>query len=229
MKISIIIPAYNEEKNLPKLIKSLRKQNLKGFEIIVVDNNSTDNTFKIAKKLADKAYKYKKQGSSLARNFGAKKASGEIVAFLDSDSIVYPHWIEIVRNAFKDKNLLLISGIGLYESGFMPNAFSYFIFLSNKILTILGNPMLIANNFAIRKDIFLKVGGLDNVVAEDFYLCKKLKKLGNVKGRMDGRMKVLYSSRRIRKVGFFKVLIIWITAAFKKIPLEEYTKHDQLS
>ncbi|MCX6707397.1 MAG: glycosyltransferase, partial [Candidatus Woesearchaeota archaeon] len=67
-KISVIIPAYNEEKNLQTIIRHLRDQSSRNFEIIVVDNNSTDGTFNIAKKLADKACKCKTQGISYARN-----------------------------------------------------------------------------------------------------------------------------------------------------------------
>ena len=234
MKISVIIPAYNEEKNLPKIISSLRNQGSKIFEIIVVDNNSTDNTFKIAKSFADKVYKCKKQGISYARNYGAKRASREIIAFLDADSTAFPGWLDTVMGAFKkDKNLSLISGVGIYKNKntikrMVLNLFSYTIFYFYKLLELFNKPMLIANNLAIRKDIFEKVGGFDHFVVEDYYLSLKLGKLENIKNRMDSQMKVKYSSRRIDKIGLFRVWKIWLISIFKKIPSEDYIVHDKL-
>ncbi|MDD5054512.1 MAG: glycosyltransferase family A protein, partial [Candidatus Nanoarchaeia archaeon] len=67
--ISVIIPAYNEEDSIEKTLISLKNQKTKvPYEIIVCDNNSTDKTFKIAKKIADKTVKEKKQGGAYARN-----------------------------------------------------------------------------------------------------------------------------------------------------------------
>lgn len=232
MKISVIIPAYNEEKNLPKVIGSLRGQGT-NIEIIVVDNNSTDKTFQIAKKLADKVYKCKKQGSTYARNYAAKKVRSEIIAFLDADSIAFPGWINIINNTLKDKNISLVSGVGIYKnkSSFKQailNIFSYTMFYYCKILTWFGKPMLIANNLAIRKNIFNKVGGFDHYIIEDYYLALKLSRLKNIKSKMNSKMKVWYSSRRIDNVGIFYMWKIWLVSSFKKIPWEEYVLHDKL-
>lgn len=234
MKISVIIPAYNEEKNLPKIIKSLRNQNPKNFEIIVVDNNSKDNSFNVAKKLADIVYQCKKQGSTYARNYAAKKAKGEVIAFVDADSIIYPNWINRINEAFtKDKNLSMVSGVGIYENkNFLKriilNGFTYIIFYYDKISTLFGNPALIANNFAIKRNIFNKVGGFEHFIVEDYYLTLKLKKFGKVKSKMDEKMKLEYSSRRIDKVNFLSLLYLWFISIFKKIPWEEYPRHDEL-
>jgi len=233
MKISIIIPAYNEEKNLPKIIRSLRNENSKEVEIIVVDNNSTDNTLKVAKKLADKVYQCKEQGITYARNYGAKKARNNIIAFLDADSTIYPDWINQINETFaKNKNLSVVSGIGIYENkNFLKrlvlNAFSYIIFYYNTLSTFWGNPALIANNFAIKKNVFDKVGGFEHFVVEDYYLTLKLKKL-NAKSKMNRKMKVEYSSRRIEKNGLFSVWKVWLVSLLKKIPSGEYTLHDKL-
>jgi len=61
VKYSLIVPAYNEEKNIGNCLTSLKKQRYKDYEIIVVDNNSKDNTIKEAKKYVKKVYKEKKQ------------------------------------------------------------------------------------------------------------------------------------------------------------------------
>ena len=81
--LSIIIPTKNEEKYLPNLLRSIKKQTFKDYEIIVADNNSKDKTKKIAKRYGCKIVKGGLPGK--ARNQGAKFAEGDILLFLDSD------------------------------------------------------------------------------------------------------------------------------------------------
>ena len=85
MKISIIIPTYNEEKNISDCVLSLKQQSEKDFEIIVVDDGSTDSTIQILKGLDVKVLEQKHEGPGIARNFGAKVAKGKILVFLDAD------------------------------------------------------------------------------------------------------------------------------------------------
>ena len=93
IKISVIVPVYNTEKYLPKCLDSLVNQTLKDIEIIIVNDGSPDNSQKIiddyVKKYKNiKAFEKKNGGLSDARNYGIKKASGEYIAFLDSDDYV---------------------------------------------------------------------------------------------------------------------------------------------
>jgi glycosyltransferase involved in cell wall biosynthesis len=90
MKISIIIPAYNEKKVLENCIESLGAQTYKDFEIVVVDDGSTDGTLEILKNLKKSLlnFKFIKQGhlgAGAARNAGAKLSKGEILVFVDAD------------------------------------------------------------------------------------------------------------------------------------------------
>jgi len=234
MKISVIIPAYNEEENLPRIISSLRKQTFKDFEIIVIDNNSRDNTFRVAKKLADKSYKCKEQGISPARNLGANKSKSDIIAFIDADAIASPKWLETINRAFEnDKNLSAISGLDLYENdNWFKRAqltlFTFSIFYAAKILNFFGNPVVIGNNMAIKKELFQKAGGFDKIIVEDYYFSKKLGKLKNIKTRIDRNMKIELSSRRMKKGGISKTILLWAVCMFKKIPSEKYILHDKL-
>jgi len=233
-KISVIIPAYNEEENLPKIISSLRNQVNKNFEIIIIDNNSSDKTFEIAKGLADKVFICKTQGFVFARNLGARKSKNEIVAFLDADSIPPKNWTEVISYNFeKNKSLDAVSCVGVYDNKgffgwFFANSFTWIVFGICKISTWIGNSQLIANNLAIKRDLFLKVGGFDNFVVEDYYLSKKLNALGNVKTRMDSKMRVVYSARRLEKEGLLKMILFWTSSIFKKKSLDKYKSHDEL-
>ncbi|MFA6215861.1 MAG: glycosyltransferase [Patescibacteria group bacterium] len=98
VKVSIIIPCFNEEKNLPVVLESVLKQDYSDYEVILVDNNSTDNTKNIIlefQKNNDKIRyvfeSYRSRGA--ARNTGEKMASGEIILMTDADCQVPPNWI----------------------------------------------------------------------------------------------------------------------------------------
>ena len=83
--VSVIIPAYNEEKIIGNCLESLEKQSYLPLEVIVVDDGSSDNTLKIAKKFNIPVLKQNHQGPGPARNLGASIAKGEILVFADSD------------------------------------------------------------------------------------------------------------------------------------------------
>lgn len=83
--ISIIIPAHNEENYIGNTLKSIKNQNFKDYEVIVVCNGCTDNTEKIAKKHTSKVYNLKEGHVSKARNYGAKKSKYNKLIFLDAD------------------------------------------------------------------------------------------------------------------------------------------------
>ncbi|QQS38595.1 glycosyltransferase family 2 protein [Candidatus Woesebacteria bacterium] len=90
MKVSIVIPTFNEAKVISKCLRSLDDQDFDRFEVIVVDDGSKDKTVDIANKVTVNNYKlhiYRKrhEGPGMARNWGAKKANGKILVFLDAD------------------------------------------------------------------------------------------------------------------------------------------------
>lgn len=95
--VSVIVPVYNAEKNIDKLIKSLLRQDYPQelLEIIIVDNNSTDRTRQIIKKYPVKLLEEEEiQSSYAARNKGIRRAGGEILAFIDSDCEAEAEWIK---------------------------------------------------------------------------------------------------------------------------------------
>ena len=88
MKLSVIIPALNEEKYIEDTLKAIRNSDFKDYETIVVANGCTDKTAEKAMKLADRIIVLKEKGASRARNEGAKKAKGDVFVFLDADTLV---------------------------------------------------------------------------------------------------------------------------------------------
>lgn len=104
--ISIIIPTLNEVANIKKCLQSCQKQSYKNIEIIVVDNFSKDNSLQVAKKYTKKCFLYGSERSA-QRNFGAKKAKGEYLLFLDADMQLTKNCLLEALSKIKDKNRII--------------------------------------------------------------------------------------------------------------------------
>ncbi len=104
MIASVIIPAFNSEKTIGECIAALNEQEFpkKEFEIIVVDDGSTDNTKKIAEMLGARVFPQKNSGPAKARNNGARKAKGGILVFTDADCMPEKNWIAEMLEPFSD-------------------------------------------------------------------------------------------------------------------------------
>jgi glycosyltransferase involved in cell wall biosynthesis len=202
IKISVIIPAFNEEKFLGNCLLSLKEQDFKDFEIIVVDNNSTDKTGEIAKKLGAILVFEKNQGIAFARNKGAKIAKGEILVFTDADTILPKNWLSRIKEEFeKDKELIAFGGSCQFYSGPISARLAGkfllkpFLFL-DKFFS--GGFNLMGCNMAIKKKAFFKVGGFNENLKlnEDVEISYRLREIGKVK--LDPNFKVKTSGRRFR-------------------------------
>lgn len=97
MKISLIIPVYNEEPYLRRCLDSVKNQTEVFDEVIIIDDGSTDNSLAIAKEYDFQVYSYKNDGLSVARNRGMEKATGEYIVFLDSDDSLLPNACRLMR------------------------------------------------------------------------------------------------------------------------------------
>jgi glycosyltransferase involved in cell wall biosynthesis len=103
-KISVIIPAHNEEKYLEKTLHGLREQNFLDYETIIVCNGCSDNTEEIAFKYLNqntKIFSLNDSNVSLARNFGANEADGEILLFLDADTLLENNSLSKISQEFE--------------------------------------------------------------------------------------------------------------------------------
>lgn len=104
MKISVIIVTRNRCRKLKRVLGSLGKQTVKPFEVVVVDNNSSDGTAKLVRnwdgELDLQYYKESQQGIPYARNKGLQSARGEVLAFVDDDCVVDKNWVKVIRDSF---------------------------------------------------------------------------------------------------------------------------------
>ncbi len=158
--ISVIVPCYNEEKNIIKVIEGIKKNLKSDFEIIVVDNNSEDATFKKAKASGVIVIKEKIRGKGRAMISGAKRARGDILVFIDGDNSYSPKFILRVLNPILGDESDIV-----YGSRFLKNSkvkISKFRFLGNKFFSFLGsfyqkNTDFLTGFFAIKKKIFFEL------------------------------------------------------------------------
>ncbi|HUQ84984.1 MAG TPA: glycosyltransferase [Candidatus Limnocylindrales bacterium] len=195
MKVSVVIPVHNEETYIATCLESLLDQTEPADEIIVVDNNSTDNTVKIIKKYPVKLLREKRQGTTMARNKGFDKAMHEIIARTDGDTMLPPNWIKQIKQKFADKSLVGISGPAEFYD--LPEiiqnsrwqsqpAWLKLIKTYNKVVRkLLKHDCLYGPNFAIRKkgweQVRLSVCTDDSKVHEDIDLAIHLAPFGKIK------------------------------------------------
>src|SRR3990172_6747381 len=113
-RFSFVIPALNEEACIAACIQSIQAQREVQFEIIVVDNGSTDRTAEIAKQLGCTVVSEKKPGLSHARNRGADAAQGDILCFIDADGVLSNNWLRGAKRCFAKPNIGAVSGLSIY-------------------------------------------------------------------------------------------------------------------
>lgn len=195
--ISVVLPAYNEEARIAACLKSLTNQSVKPLEILLVNNNSTDQTLAIAKNFKSiKIIDEKRQGLIFARNTGFNAAKGKIIARIDADSIAPSDWIEQILAEFEsDKQLAGLSGFGQNYSGIvsdtMSTIWSWFYF--NHCLGFFGSKVLWGANMAISKKAWMDVRAdciADSFIHEDQDLSLALASKG-YKLKINPKIKIL--------------------------------------
>lgn len=155
MKVTIIIPAYNEEKDIKDVLDSIMKQNYtrSKLETIVIDDKSTDKTAEIVSKYDVKMIKGKHEGVGAARNLGIKKAKGDIILFVDADQILDKNYVKEIVKPFKDKKVGGVSGMEyLWNESSLLAKLSY---LKKRLGYETANLIPLG---AVKKDVIKKVG-----------------------------------------------------------------------
>jgi len=191
-KVSIIVPAYNEEENLERCVNSLINldypKNL--LEILIVNDGSTDNTPKIANRLARKykivrAFHKENGGKGSALNYGLKRAKGEIVVVMDADSYVEKDALKKTIGYFKDPKMgAVATAIKVANPSNTLQELQWYEYLFNifyrKVQAFINGILVIPGPFSLyRKSALEEVGGFDeNNLTEDFEITLKLRKFG---------------------------------------------------
>jgi len=232
-QISVVIPAFNEEAFIRSTLKCLERQTLprNAYEIIVVDGGSTDHTVEIASEFADIVLLQRSKFVGGARNDGVRVASADIIATTDADILVPRNWLERIISDFKRKDVVAV--YGPIEPIEQRMKYKIMLELFNKLSHFANKTHIfyttVGANTAFRRDAFLKVGGYDEIPANDDYgIAKKLKKEGRI--LYDARLKVKFSMRRMEKFGVSRALLLWAENAWAakrgKTPKVAYTRQN---
>lgn len=183
MKISIIIPTYNDQENLKKTLSAILNSNYKPYEVIVVDDASTDKTKEEIEKIGFKYIKLEKNsGQATARNTGAKIAKGDILFFIDSDIMIKKDTLEQIDKAYKNPEIMVYQGVTSKKplnKGFGPElmALKWYHTLSKERKA----SFVYSHVFSIRKEVFNEFGGFNQKfrppgAGEEFDLGIRLRK-----------------------------------------------------
>lgn len=188
-KISIIIPAYNEEKNITRCLDSVLNQTFTDFEAICIDDRSTDSTFEILKNYSEKdsrivPLKNTGKGVSSARNFGIDNANGNYIGFVDSDDFIQPQMFEFLYKAASENDADMSVCKSIKTGKFEEKFFNYsaekckcddFINITEKEEARSYETLVSLWTKLVKKEVIKKSGYLENYkIGEDMIYCAKL-------------------------------------------------------
>lgn len=162
--VSIVIPVYNEERQLAACLDSIAVQTVRPLEVIIVDNNSTDNTVAIARRYPFvRVVSEFRQGVVHARNRGFNEARGDIIGRLDTDSRLRPDWVARLQQIFQDTSVHAVSGsIGFHDMPFptlCAKVDSFFRHYLARSLASRNELFLYGANMGIRKEVWHELKG----------------------------------------------------------------------
>jgi glycosyltransferase involved in cell wall biosynthesis len=219
-RFSVIVPAYNEETYLPRLLDSVdaARENYVGgperIEVIVADNMSTDLTVSIAESRGCRVAQVTHRRIAAARNGGAAVANGKILCFIDADSAIHPNTFNAVDAEMKTGRFVG-GATGIFmERWSLGLAFSYLMFLPIPLLTGMDTGLVFC-----RRDDFETVGGFDEerLYAEDVKFQWELRRLGKSRGQSlvrPKRVRALGSTRKFDQHGDWHYLTMMIEAVW---------------
>jgi glycosyltransferase involved in cell wall biosynthesis len=233
MKASIVIPAHNEEKDITAIITAALAQDYPDFEVIIVDNASTDHTREIAKQFERndqpslKVVHEPRKGLLSARERGRKESIGEIIINMDADCLPLPDHVSRGMKHFHKKGVVAVTGPYDYHDGH-PLFRRYSLFLQKYVYRSIGKilqwplihrgAILIGGNNLIRAGILEKAGGYDTSIVfygEDTDTARRVAHHGKVVFDPDLQMKT--SARRFKDEGSVKITVIYLFHFWKTI------------
>ena len=233
--VSIIIPCFNEELTIKNCVNSLIRQSYTYFEIIIVDDGSSDNTKELGKELANKYPKkvffYSKSngGKASALNYGIMRASGEIVVSMDADSIFLRDTLRQLVLSFYNQEVVAVGGnvrvanrskfIGKYQAVEYINGLN----LQRRSFAFMNCMQVISGAIgAFRKDKLLEIGGYSSdTIVEDMDLTVSIAKAG---GKVDYNGKAIAYTEAPESIkDFLKQRHRWTIGGFQVLK-----KHKEL-
>lgn len=204
--ISVVIPAHNEEQFLGETLGALARQDYPNCEVVVVANGCRDRTVEVAEGKCDSLIELKARGIGPARNTGAQKARGDLLLFLDADTLLEPNALSEVARQFTRKHARgTLRGVPDSRKASYKVIY-FFKNLIHKIHAHHGSSGVIL----CWKDHFEAVGGFNNelYLRENSDLMKKLRRFGRYKYIKN--TPAVTSMRRYEKTGVAEMIFLWV-------------------
>lgn len=202
MKISLVIPVYNEERYIKKCLVSVFAQDEQFDEVIIVNNNSSDKTLSIARQFPVRIVDEPIQGMIPARNCGFDAATGDIIGRCDADTHLSPDWSKRVKADFKKHKIDAVTGPFKFYDLKLKTSYFTQVYLDIMKPILNGNEVLAGPNMALSATMWKKVRSQvcldDSKVHEDIDLAIHIIDL---KGKImrDDKLVVGVSGRRMKK------------------------------
>lgn len=183
MDFSIIIPAKNEQVNIDDCLDSINSMDFDKdrYELLLIDNGSSDRTVEVAKGKGAKVYVQPELTIAGLRNFGAAKARGTILAFLDADCSVAVNWLQEASRYLDDRIIVCFGSPPIVPADATWVQKAWFL-IRRKKMTVQKVDWLESMNLFVRRETFEACGGFDEnlVTCEDYDLTLRLKKMGTL-------------------------------------------------
>lgn len=219
--ISVIIPAHNEEAYLGATLEALRNQSYGWFEVIVVVNGCTDRTAEIARGRCHRLIVLSQKSLGVARNLGARMARGEILLFLDADTLLEPMTLRRIAEDFtRDCSTGTVRGAPDQER------LSYkMIYGFKNLVHSAGLHPGSSGVILCWKDHFVQMGGFDEglEVRENSELMRRLRNLGRY--RYIGDITARTSMRRYERRGVPRLACLWLRLWLQSIFGDLHQRH----
>jgi len=228
MKVSIVIPAHNEEQTIRDTLTAVCNQQYPDFEVIVVDNGSSDRTQDIIRSFSNvRLVKESQKGTLFARERGRREAQGSIIANVDADCVPDSQWIQKGARYFQDPNVAGVTGPCDYYDA---SPFFRWLFLFTQRFVYRGmsalfqlpfihrGAIMFGGNAFMRADALEKAGGYDTsfvFYGDDTDTAKRLLAFGKVLFKNDVVMKT--SVRRFEREGILKTTSVYAFHFFRVV------------
>ena len=218
MKFSIVIPALNEASWIGNTIQAVLDQDYDNFEVLIVDNNSSDGTAEVVSDYAKNDRRIKllfceTRGVLAARSFGFEAADGDIIVQLDADNLAPSDWLSNAVRHFK-KNRHLVALVGAYDYYDASWLFRFLALSSQYIFFSVGNyyvqkrkfgALMLGGNAFIKRSVLKETGGYNKIhtfYSDDLVTATQVAAKGKVKFYPD--LTVMSSARRYKQNGYWK-------------------------
>ena len=203
LRISLVIPAHNEESHLAACLDAVAAQTVRPFEVIVVDNNSSDATAEVARSYSFvRVVREPRQGLAFARDAGFDAARGELIGRIDADTLLPRNWVETALRLFATENYDAVSGsVDYYDIPLKRTVARFDLYFRGRMARKLGPEVyLFGANMVIRRAAWAAVRNEmchARQLHEDFDLAVHLAQSGRFVVRFDARLYASVSARCI--------------------------------